>query len=316
VNPSGGGKAIAVVDAYDDPNAASDLANFDEQFGIAPANFSVVYATGTKPALDPTGGWELEESLDIEYAHAMAPNAQLFLVEAASANNSDLLNAVGVAAGLVAAAGGGEVSNSWGGSEFSGETLSDGTFVKTSVVFFASTGDSPGTEWPSTSPNVVAVGGTSTNRNPTTGSLLYEGAWNEAGGGPSEYELRPSYQKYIASIAGAARVVPDVAAVANPITPVWVLDTNLYEGEPGGWFTVGGTSVAAPIVTGIVNGAGHFHESSAVELLEIYYNWYYKTYIGFNDIQTDNCGPYGGYLSVAGYDFCTGVGSPHKYSGK
>jgi len=315
-NPSGGAKAIAVVDAYDDPNAASDLANFDAQFGIPSANFTVVYAAGPKPALDPTGGWELEESLDIEYAHAMAPNARLFLVEAASDSNTDLLNAVTVASNIVAAAGGGEVSSSWGGSEFSGETTMDSVFVESSVVFFASTGDSPGTDWPSTSPNVVAVGGTSTNRNPTTGLLLYEGAWNEGGGGLSQFEARPSFQNSIVSIAGTARAVPDVAADANPITPVWVLDTNLYEGQPGGWFTVGGTSLAAPLMAGIVNSAGHFHASSAAELETIYYNWSKGLVFGFNDIKTDNCGPYGGYLSVAGYDFCTGVGSPHSYSGK
>jgi subtilase family serine protease len=315
-NPAGGAKAIAVVDAYDDPNAASDLANFDTQFGIATANFSVVYASGTKPIVDPTGGWELEASLDIEYAHAMAPNAQLFLVEAASDGTMDLLNAVTVAAGLVAGAGGGEVSNSWGGSEFPGETYMDSVFEKAGVVFFASAGDSPGTEWPSASPNAVAVGGTSTNRNPTTGNLLYEGAWNQSGGGLSEYETRPGYQNSIADIAGSARAVPDVAADANPITPVWVLDTNLYEGEPGGWFTVGGTSLAAPLMAGIVNAAGHFHVSSGDELETIYYNWSKALVFGFNDIKTDNCGPYGGYVSVVGYDFCTGVGSPHAYSGK
>ena len=252
LNPTGGARAIAIVDAFDDPNAASDLAAFDAQFGLALANFQVVYVGGTKPPLDPSGGWELEESLDIEYAHAMAPNAQLFLVEAASDSNFDLLNGVIVASGLVAAAGGGEVSNSWGGTEFAPETSLDGAFVLAGVVFFASTGDSPGTEWPSTSPNVVAVGGTSTNRNPNTGNLLYEGAWNEGGGGLSQFEPRPSYQSSIASIAAGKRAVPDLAADANPITAVWVLDTNLYEGQPGGWFTVGGTSVAAPVMAGIV----------------------------------------------------------------
>ena len=315
-NPSGGSRAIALVEAYDDPNAASDLANFNAQFGLPPANLTVVYANDTVPGLDPTGGWELEESLDIEYAHAMAPNARLFLVEAASENLSDLLNAEIVAAKLVAKAGGGEVSNSWGGSEFSQEVLYDSVFTQNGVVYFASTGDSPGTIWPSTSPNVVAAGGTSTNRNPSTGSFLYEGSWNDGGGGPSQYEPRPSYQNGIAYLAGSARVVPDISADANPVTGVWVLDTNLYEGEPGGWFIVGGTSVSSPVLAGIVNAAGSFHKSSVEELSAIYSTSRGGFSQGYNDIQADNCGPYGGYLALPGYDFCSGVGSPHGYSNK
>ena len=312
-NPTGGTRAIAIVDAFDNPNAASDLAYFDAQFGIAAANFSVVYATGTQPALDPTGGWEIEESLDVQYAHAMAPGAQLFLVEAATNSTIDLLNAELVAAKLVAKAGGGEVSNSWGGSEFAKEVLADLAFTEPGVVYFASTGDSPGTIWPSVSPNVVAVGGTSTNRNPFTGSLIYEGAWNDGGGGQSIFEARPSYQNGIASIAGPSRAVPDISSDANPNTGVWVLDTNVTGGVPGGWYIVGGTSVSSPTIAGIVNSAGNFYKSSAKELTQIYSG---LNSPAFNDIVKDNCGPYGGYLAGDGYDFCTGVGSPQGYYSK
>ncbi|HKO05378.1 MAG TPA: S53 family peptidase [Candidatus Acidoferrales bacterium] len=318
-NPGGGSRAIAIVDAFDDPNAVSDLTNFSAQFGLplpTASSFQVVYAYGTQPPLDPSGGWELEESLDIEYAHAMAPNATLYLVEAASNSFVDLLNAEIVAAGLVAAAGGGEVSNSWGGGEFSVENLFDFVFTQPGVVYFASTGDSPGTIWPSTSPNVVAVGGTSTNRDPNTGRFLYEGSWTEGGGGPSLVEPRPNYQNSIRYIAGSARVVPDVSADANPNTGVWVLDTNLYEGFPGGWFIVGGTSVSSPVMAGIVNAAGSFSNSSAAELSTIYSKGFLGLSPGFNDIRADNCGPYGGYLALLGYDFCTGVGSPNGYKDK
>lgn len=312
-NPYGGSRAIAVVDAYDDPNAVSDLNNFIAQFALAPAKFHVVYAAGTNPGLDPTGGWELEESLDVQYAHAMAPDAELFLVEAASQSIPDLISAELVASKLVAKAGGGEVSNSWGFSEFSNELTLDYAFIKPGVVFFAASGDSPGTIWPSVSPNVVAVGGTSTNRDPNAGNFLYEGAWNIAGGGPSEVVPRPAYQNGIASIAGPARVTPDISADANPNTGVWILDTNLYEDEPGGWFIVGGTSVSSPVMAGVVNAAGSFHRSSAKELSVIYSSGFV---LGFNDVQADNCGPYGGYFTTRGYDFCTGVGSPHGYFSK
>src|SRR5271165_521139 len=126
--PTGGARMIAIVDAYDAPNAASDLAKFSTQFGLPAASFQVVYASGTKPAYNM--GWEFEESLDVQWAHAMAPSAKIVLVEAASNSFADLLTAEDVASSLVNAAGGGEVSNSWGGGEFQGENSYDSHFVK------------------------------------------------------------------------------------------------------------------------------------------------------------------------------------------
>ena len=163
--PVGGARMIALVDAYDAPNAANDLAKFSLQFGLPPASFQVVYATGVKPSYDM--GWEFEASLDVQWAHAMAPEAKIVLVEAASNSFKDLMVAEDVAAKMVNAAGGGEVSNSWGGGEFSGETAYDSHFVKPGVVFLASAGDFPGTSWPGTSPNVVSAGGTTVRRNPS-----------------------------------------------------------------------------------------------------------------------------------------------------
>src|SRR5271155_1096816 len=118
-NPSGGSRAVAIVDAYHYPTAASDLSVFSNQFGLPQPNFQIVYANGRQPPVN--ADWNIEEALDIEWAHAMAPNAKIYLVEAASSNFSDLLRAVSVANSLVSSAGGGEVSMSWGGSEFSGE---------------------------------------------------------------------------------------------------------------------------------------------------------------------------------------------------
>ena len=156
-NPSGGSGALAVVDAFDDPNAASDLAAFSAQFGLPAADFHVIFAGGTRPKVDPTGGWELEESLDIEWAHAMAPNAKIFLVESNSNSFEDLFTAVILAGQLVASSGGGQVSMSFGGGEFAEETLFDSIFTAPGVVYLSSTGDAPGTEWPSTSPELVSM---------------------------------------------------------------------------------------------------------------------------------------------------------------
>jgi kumamolisin len=170
------------------------------------------------------------------------------------------------------------------------------------VVYFASTGDSPGTQYPSVSPNVVAAGGTSLSRNPQTGAFVGEATWSLAGGGPSTYEARPVYQNSVSRIVGAWRGVPDVAAVANPITGVWI-----YVTSEGGWLVVGGTSVASPLVAAVVNNEGHFSLSTAVELSMLYDD---RDYLHFKDIKDGTCGPHQGYFAVTGWDFCTGIGSP------
>jgi kumamolisin len=320
LNPSGGSKAIAIVDAFDDSNAATDLATFSAQFGLPAANFSKVFASGVKPPQDPTGGWELEASLDIEWAHAMAPSAKIILVEAASNSLSNLLAAETVAANLVAAAGGGEVSNSWGGGEFSGETSLDSKFIKSGVVFFASTGDRPGTEWPGVSPNVVAAGGTTISRNPSSLGFIAERPWAETGGGRSRFETIPSYQTSLATIVGSSRGVPDVSFDGDPNTGVWVFDSTPVGGSTSGccgvrgWWIVGGTSVSAPALAGVVNSAGHFATSSDSELTTIYSNL--GNTADFHDIAIDYCGPFAGLSGKTGWDFCTGVGSIQGKAGK
>jgi kumamolisin len=314
-NPTGGSQAIAIVDAFDDPTAASDLAAFSTQFGLPAPDFSVVYASGTQPPQDPTGGWELEESLDIEWAHAMAPNAKIYLVEAASNFNNNLFPAVAVASMLVEAAGGGEVSMSWASAEFPAETLNDTYFRFPGVVYFASAGDAAGVSYPSASPFVVSAGGTTLSMNLSTGGFRQSLAWEDTGGGPSLYEPEPSYQSGIPSLNGA-RGTPDIAFDADPNTGVWVMDSIPNEGEGGPnspWWIVGGTSVAAPSLAGVVNAAGHFYNSTSTELSVIYG---FSGLGTFKDVTAGICGPYAGYLASPGYDFCTGEGSPNGYSGK
>ena len=152
-------------------------------FGSHPvdsSSFQVVYATSagtttsTPPAYD--SGWEMEISLDIQWAHAMAPNARIILVEANSANLNDMFAAVSLASTLVTNGSGGQVSLSWGASEYFGEASNDSTFTGSNVVYFAASGDSPGTSYPAVSPNVVAVGGTSISRNRTSGNYVSQSA--------------------------------------------------------------------------------------------------------------------------------------------
>jgi len=321
-NAIGGSRAIAIVDAYDDPNAATDLQAFSTQFGLPPitaSSFQVVYAphgttpvgacTGpaTKPGTDPSGGWEVEESLDIEYAHGMAPAATLYLVEAQSNSFLDLFCAVSVAGSLVAAAGGGEVSMSWSSGEFSGEKSFDPVFTTPGVVYFASTGDSAGTSYPASSPNVVAVGGTSLSRDPVSGNFLGENVWQNTGGGPSPVEAVPVYQAGIVPV----RSTPDVAAVANPDTGVWVLDSfNPPTGCPSQcWYIVGGTSLSSPLFAGIVNASNTFAASTYAQLIQLYGT----NPTRLNDITLGSCGVYMGYFATPGWDYCSGIGSPKGY---
>lgn len=175
---TGGSRSIAIVDAYDDPTAATDLGIYSKYFGlpaITSANFKVVYAQGKKPPVDSTGAWEGEESLDVQMAHAAAPNAKIYLVEAKSPSHADLYAAVQLAGKLVAADGGGEVSTSWGGDEYVGESKDDKYFVQQGVVFFNAAGDAPGEEAPAAFEDVVTVGGADITRSDSgdyTGQII------------------------------------------------------------------------------------------------------------------------------------------------
>ncbi len=310
-NPSGGGGAIALVDAYDNPDAATDLSTFSSWWGLPAATFTKVYAQGKKPSNNP-GGWSLEEALDIEWSHAMAPNAKIILVEALQPTNADLFSAEKTAASMVASDGGGEVSNSWSGSEFSSETSDDSKYFDTTgVVYFASAGDDGGVGYPSTSPNVVSAGGTKVDR--TSGNFTSEVVWNdssgETGGGPSKYEALPSYQSGI--VSGTKRGTPDYSFNASPYSGV-----AMYDADGGyDWLQVGGTSVSSPSLAGIVNSAGHFYTSTATEQGVLY-----SGDVGgvinpaiFRDITSGSCK---GYSAGPGWDFCSGLGSNQTLTGK
>jgi len=312
----GGSKVIVIVDAFDFPTAANDLGVFSKQFGlpvISPKNLKVVYAYGQKPPVDPSGGWELEEALDIEMAHSLAPNAKIILVEANSNSYNDMDAAEVVAGGIAAKAGGGEVSNSWAGPEFENEVAFGANFTGADVVFFAAAGDSSGVNYPSVLPNVVAVGGTQIDRD-SNGNVLDQSIWYLTGGGFSQYVPLPSYQSAIAAKVHNVRGVPDVAFDASLTSAVWLYDTTPYGGGVLDWTIVGGTSVASPAVAAIVNSAMSFAANSTDELTKIYAN--YKNPLTFTDIRLGECGNDGSHLSgFNGWNPCTGIGAPRGRSG-
>src|SRR6266702_866926 len=246
---AGTGKTIAIVDAFDDPTAESDLAVFSSQYGLpacttANGCFTKVNQTGGTSYPKSDSGWALEISLDIQWAHAIAPGAKILLVEATSNSFANLL-----AAEDYAKANAQYVSNSWGASEFSGETAYDSHFVQTGVSFFVSSGDAGlPAEYPSASPNVLSVGGTTLQF--SGGNFTGETGWSGGGGGCSSYETATAAQsafgQYPQVGCGGKRATPDVSLDADPSSGVSVYDSTRYQGQSG-WFTIGGTSASSPM---------------------------------------------------------------------
>jgi len=297
--PTGGVGAIAIVDAGNYPTAAADLAAFSKQYNIPAADLTVTWS-GEKPPV--YSEWLTEEALDIEWSHAMAPQAKLFLVESVLYNTDPTWAAVELAAKLVAENGGGVVSMSWGDPEVSKELEWDKYFTTPGVVYFAASGDSGiGVSiYPGASPNVVSVGGTSFNRN-SKGDFVSE-VYGGGGGDVSPYEPIPSYQSGISGIVGTHRGYPDVASD--------FCCAGVY--LEGAWYSVGGTSWASPTFAGIVNAAGNKQQSSRDELTWMYSELANPTEYAadFNDITQGS--PY----CKVGWDPCAGIGSARTYTGK
>ncbi|MCL4327154.1 MAG: S53 family peptidase [Candidatus Thermoplasmatota archaeon] len=322
----GSGETIAVIDAYGSPSISSDVKTFDSAFGLPAINLQIVQPFGK---VSRNSGWALETSLDVEWAHAMAPAAKIVLIETPSASNTYLINdAVNYAYNTTHA---NIISMSWGEAQ---SDLTSAELAQYSSIFsyvashgvipVAASGDngaSDGTSsitvnYPSTDPSVVSAGGTSlVLNNPTSTGASYgsEYAWNSSGGGISTYFPEPSYQSG-AGISASGRASPDVSYDANPNTGVWVYDTTAYEGSSG-WIQVGGTSAAAPQWSAIFADIQSIDGTSAINganVHQILYSIYSSSDHGtaFHDITV---GYNGYYYAGPGYDEVTGIGSPIVY---
>jgi uncharacterized repeat protein (TIGR01451 family) len=338
----GTGQTIAVVDAYDNPGIFQSLDSFDQQmsvttggpslyqqYGSATSFLKVLGQDGTTtdlPAADPTGAWETEEALDVEWIHAMAPGAQIVLVEANSQSLSDLMSSVAMAASQ---SGVSVVSMSWGFTEgFSvlaaDEAKYDSDLTTPAghqgVTFVASTGDygAADPEYPAFSPNVVAVGGTSlylnndNSYNSETGWGCYSNSMGVAiggGGGVSLYEPEPAFQQGAQSTG--FRTTPDVSMIADPATGVWIADSyNLDPTNP--WEVVGGTSLSAPSWAGLIALADQARVAAGGQTLgsngptETQQALYSLPVTDFNAVTTGN----NGYIAGPGYNLVGGLGTP------
>lgn len=305
----GSGKTVAIVDAYNDPSAASDLSTYRSNFGLpacttANGCFKQVNQNGaTSPLPASNRGWSSEIMLDLEMVSAICPNCHILLVEASSPTTANLGKAVNTAVAQGAVA----VSNSYGGSEVSSDTTADTSYYKhPGVAIVASSGDQGYTvEYPASSPYVTAVGGTALSRASNargwTESVWSTSASEGAGSGCSKYEPKPSFQT---DTGCTRRTVADVSAVADPATGVAVYDSY----GSGGWTVFGGTSVASPIV-------GAMYALASPPAANAYPNSYpYANPGALNDVTTGHtasCSP--AYLCTAevGYDGPTGLGTPN-----
>jgi hypothetical protein len=311
----GSGTTIAIVDAYDDPNIANDLHQFNLRFGLPDSPFTKVNQSGGSTPPAANAGWASEIALDVEWAHAIAPKASILLVEASSNSYGNLFTAVRYAAqypGVVA------VSMSWGGSELSSETSYDSNFLTPSghggVTFLASSGDSGAPDsYPSASPNVVSVGGTTLNLD-SAGNFLSETAWSGSGGGISSFEGQPSYQQGVVTQTSTRRANPDVAYDSNPNTGFPVYD-SYNNGTVTPWSQFGGTSAAAPQWAALIAIADQGRALAGLGSLDSRSETLPKLYAlpasDFHDITSGTSTGTPNYSAGPGYDLVTGRGSPY-----
>lgn len=287
----GADETVAIVDAYDDPNVASDLKVYREQYGLPACTIGTGCFTKQKFASRTSAGWAGEEALDVDMVSAICPNCKILLVEAASASLRDLSIAEKYATAHAR-----YVSNSWGGSE--GNTSHDGEFNVRGVAIAAATGDYGYNDkalWPAILPSVIGVGGTAL----TSIAPHAEVAWSGAGSGCSKIYAKPSFQDGIET-GCKMRAEADVSAVADPSTGVAVYDTF----HEAGWVVFGGTSVATPIVASIVALTGNTSGNRPAAL--------YSNASGLRDVTRGSNGSCGAPLCDAGsgWDGPTGLGSP------
>ncbi|MER6102671.1 carboxypeptidase regulatory-like domain-containing protein [Streptomyces sp. NPDC001832] len=296
----GSTETVAIVDAYDNPNAEADLAVYRQQYGLAPCTtangcFKKIDQRGGTNYPSPDSGWAAEIALDIDMVSAACPTCKILLVEADDSN----LDNLGAAVNQAVAQGAKFVSNSYGGREGSDQTQADDAYFNhPGVAITVSTGDfGYGVSYPSSSPNVTAVGGTSLAKDTSTTRGWTEAVWRGAGSGCSDYASKPSFQK---DTDCARRTVADVSAVADPNTGVAVYH--------GGWQVFGGTSASAPIIASVYALAGIPATGTAPN------SYPYAQPSALNDVTSGSNGSCtSAYLcrGAPGYDGPTGLGTPN-----
>lgn len=304
LTPSLGSAAIAIVVPFDLPSALNDFNTFSQTFSLptetsinvaSPTNthLQVLYVGGSQP--NASIAWGSLAALTIEWAHAIAPNAKIYLVEAKSDSLPDIYAGVSLAKTQAGVA---QVVMPWGADEYASEASDDHVFLQPGVTFFAPTGDfNNHLQFPAASPYVVGVAGTNLD---LSGSAPVETAWTSAAVGISQYEPRPAAQNPVSAIVGTKRGSPDIAVIGDPLTSVAVYSQFAI----GGWTVMGGSSLSSAVAAAIANDRGQFSASSSAELSRVY------QYLGTRFFRDITGGSAGSVKAGTGYDLATGAGSP------
>jgi subtilase family serine protease len=303
----GQGLTIAIIIAYHYSNLQSDLNIYCTKYGLPSTTLNIINLAGKSSNLD----WAIEECLDVQMIHTIAPYANIIVVEAKSNSTTDLWAAITKAKILNPSV----ISMSWSLSEYSGVIALDTIFSSsTNITFVAATGDNTDAiGYPSTSPNVIAVGGTSLTLT-SSGIRLTETVWSDAGAGPSKYFKVPSYQS---GLGLTYRNTPDISLIADPNTGVWC-----YCSIGGGYLPLGGTSVATPLTAAIIGLCNQNRITTKKPLLNsqalstttsvqhYLYQLIYKNSTLYSSYMYDvKIGIDGIYTAGTGYDKASGLGS-------
>jgi subtilase family serine protease len=328
-----GSQTIAIVDAYDDPSVRNDLTTYDNTYGLkefptcssssASSCFLKVNQNGaTSPLPSKNAGWALEIALDVETAHEICQNCKIVLVEA----NTNSIPNLDAAEDTAFKLGATEISNSWGTeSEYSGEVEQNTHFNRKSVAITVASGDNGYNKFgfPAASKTVIAAGGTTLKLTSSNG-WESETAWKGSGSGCSIDFAAPAWQNktllgWSATGCGSQRGVADVAADADPNTGAAVYDTTKYFGQAG-WFQVGGTSLASPLIAGVyalAGNAGTVEYPATLPYGNVSSYGYTSSLSALHDVTVGSTGSCGTTACNAGpgYDGPTGVGTPKGIGG-
>ena len=308
--PRGYGIKIAIITAYHYPNLQADLNTWARKFNQTPITLNIINQAGNRMNSD----WAIQSNLAVQMVNAVSPGATVYVIEAKSVSVVDIRTAVQTAANL----GMNIISMPFGATEFSTENSMAYLFTNAQIAWITASGTGAGPTFPGTSPDVVAVGGTSA----TSVSPLVETAWVDSSAGMSIFERMPSYQMIPAvqnANTTAYRSVPDVAFNADPR-----YGAQVYVSSLGGWFVISGNAVSTAFFTGVVAIADHFRKTAKKPMLTTSHTASKPIQKSLYGLMSTNGGPTnstvlndvvdgyageGSYPAGPGYDIATGLGS-------
>jgi subtilase family serine protease len=303
---------VTIIIAYTYPDLQKDFDTFCIKFNLPQQKLNIITLGTLQDA-----GWASEECLDVQMVHVANPYADITVIEAKSNSYNDMNYAVDYANKLPETQ---IISMSWGSEEFNAQRSNDKYFSNNKICYCASSGDENFVCYPSSSPNVISVGGTTLILN-NLNTRESEKTWPSAGSGISKYSAIPNYQSGCKNISGTKRLIPDISCIANPNYGVQICYNNSY-------YIFGGTSVSAPLFAGMLSIVNQKRIDSNLTTLtsvstakkNLFQKYIYKdlynqsfknkSYLYTNNFYDITIGKDGNYNATKYYDKATGLGVP------